>query len=473
MFLRTLVAVRPGEIRRRLVSTLDGIDSITETVGPKDDFWQRVGVKPLDLVVLDETVLGSLGFEALGDLRALPDAPEVIVLLGSEAPERRAELRAGGAYAVLFSGLPDKLFREAFVALAQRRLEETRDRLRSVPDEDFRLSDYATNSPAMKDFLRTARRIASRDSTVLLLGETGVGKGLLARSLHNESPRAAGPFVSVNCGAVPEPLLEAQLFGHERGAYTGADRARRGYFELAQAGTLFLDEIAEVPRHLQVKLLGVLEERRVRPVGAEHSIPIDIRLIAATNRDLPLETKEGRFRSDLFYRLNVVTLTLPALRERHEDIAEIAQSYVEHFRVRMASDVKGLSAEALETLLRYPWPGNIRELANAIERAVIMAVGSEIEVKDLAVDLQEIAPALARGPSLRALEKADPAWLQSTWSDVRRQVLEATEIRYLSSLLADANGRVGETAKRAGMDPRSLHEKMRKYGLRKEDFRTD
>jgi len=471
MFLRTLVAAEPGDTRRRVMSTLDELDAIGESVRPGDDFWRRVGIKPVDLVVLDESALDQLGIRTIGELRGLPDAPEVVALLTHEDPKLRAQLLTAGAYAVLLAELPDDLFREAFAALTARRLQETREQLRSVPDEDFRLGDYVTSSPAMRAFLRSARRIAAQDTTVLLLGETGVGKGLLARSLHNESPRADGAFVSVNCGAVPETLLEAQLFGHERGAFTGADRARRGYFELAHGGTLFLDEVGEIPPHLQVKLLGVLEDRKVTPVGSERSLPIDIRLIAATNRDLPAEVEEGRFRSDLFYRLNVVNLTLPPLRDRTEDIPEIAQSYVDHFRARMGSDVERMSVPAQRALLRHPWPGNVRELANAVERAVIMAVGAEIELEDLPTDLQELGPERPSSIDAHATAEPDPAWLDRTWTEVRRSVIEEAEMRYLRGLLAASQGRVGETAKRAGMDPRSLHQKMRKYGLRKEDFR--
>jgi DNA-binding NtrC family response regulator len=323
----------------------------------------------------------------------------------------------------------------------------------------------------MQTVLRTARRIAERDTTLLLLGETGVGKGLLARALHNEGPRARGPFVAVNCGALTESLLEAELFGHERGAFTGAHRTRRGYFELAHRGTLFLDEIAEIPAHLQVKLLQVLEERRVRPVGSEKKVAVDVRLMAASNRNLPDEVKEGRFREDLFYRLNVVTLTLPPLRGRSEDIPEIAESYVEHYRTLTRSPAKRLAKSALEALLVYPWPGNVRELANAIERAVIMAVGEEIQVEDLAVDIQSVAPD-PRGNLGRAAKlEPDPDWLHRPWAEVRRQMIEETEFRYLRGLLEDTRGRISETAARAGMDPRSLHQKMRKYGLRKEAFR--
>jgi DNA-binding NtrC family response regulator len=324
----------------------------------------------------------------------------------------------------------------------------------------------------MREFLRRARRVAEKDSTLLLLGETGVGKGLLARSIHNEGPRSGKPFVAVNCGALSETLLESELFGHEKGAFTSANRARRGYFELAHGGSIFLDEVSELPLHLQVKLLHVLEDRRIQPVGSERSLCVDVRIIAASNRDLLAEVEQGRFRRDLFYRLNVVSLTLPPLRERVEDIEAMARSYLAHFRERQGGDGPDLSDEALEALRHYSWPGNVREFINAIERACILCEGEEVQLTDLPDDLQTSVP-VARG-SVAPLRFPDQAseWLELPWNQVRRQVLESAELAYLTGILEATEGRVGEAASRAGMDPRSLFQKMRRYGLRKEDFRS-
>jgi DNA-binding NtrC family response regulator len=471
VFLRTLIAAEAGAPRDRIAGALQNVVVLARSAASDDELRKHLAGEPFDLVVLDRAWRGAGAVELIEELRELPDAPEVIVLLDEDDPRLRAKLFAAGAFGVLYRELPDDLLEQALTSLAERRLEESRARLQPIPDQDYRLSDYVTRSPAMRAVLQSTRRIAARDTTVLLLGETGVGKGLLARSLHNEGPRAAGPFVAINCGALTESLLEAELFGHERGAFTGADRARRGYFELGHRGTIFLDEIAELPLHLQVKLLQVLEERRVRPVGSEKPIDIDVRLIAATNRDLPTEVKEGRFREDLFYRLNVVTLTLPPLRERREDIAEIAESYVEHFRASMGAGARKLSEGALAALLAYHWPGNVRELANAIERAVIMSTGESISVEDLAVDIQAMSPESA--VDLRFASDSSPSadWLDRPWTEVRRHVLDGAERRYLEGLLAATGGRIGETAERAGMDPRSLHQKMKKYGLRKEEFK--
>ncbi|MDH3686502.1 MAG: sigma-54 dependent transcriptional regulator, partial [Myxococcales bacterium] len=428
-----------------------------KTADSSDALRRELSRRPFDLIVIERSYLADFSPELIAEVRGVPEAPAIVVLTDSDDPTQQAELLAAGCLAVLSVGADEDALCSSFRTLAERRLAESQADLRAIPNEDHGLADYATSSPAMRLFLKSARRIASRDCTVLLLGETGVGKGLLARSLHNEGPRYQTPFVAVNCGALTESLLESELFGHEKGAFTGADRSRRGHFELAHGGTLFLDEVTELPFHLQAKLLQALEDRKVQPLGSERTVDIDVRLIAATNRDLAVEVAEKRFRSDLYYRLNVVSLTLPSLRERKEDIPEIAQSYIDHFRARMAIDVKGIQSEAIQALLAYPWPGNVRELSNAIERAVIMTTQAEVQVQDLPVEIQELAPRVLGDLTAESARDADPSWLAKSWSEVRREVLEEAELGYLTALLNETQGRVGDAAERAGMDPRSLH----------------
>lgn len=226
-----------------------------------------------------------------------------------------------------------------------------------------------------------------------------------------------------------------------------------------------------MPPHLQVKLLHVLEDRCVQPLGSERTIPIDVRIMAATNKNLEEEVEAKRFRQDLYYRLNVISLTLPPLRERREDIAELGQSYVDYFRVLLKGDVKSISEDALAALIRYRWPGNLRELINAIERAVIMTVSEEIQVEDLPLTIQEFAPLKMKPIPAALVASPDDTWLDQTWSQVRRQILEEAELRYLAGILRMTHGRIGETAQRAGMDPRSVRDKMRRYKLKKEDFK--
>ena len=471
MLLRTLVVAHPGKQRSRTVAALDEVESLITTVDSVAGLRAELARKPFDLVVVSREALPDLSSTLVEEMRSVPESPEVVVVTEIEDAQERGQLLAAGCLAVVYEGLEGDTFRDVVRTVAERRLAVASQRIQAVPNEDYRLGDYATSSPAMREFLKTARRVASKDCTLLLAGETGVGKGLLARSIHNEGPRSEMPFIAVNCGALNETLLESELFGHEKGAFTGAARARRGFFELSHTGTIFLDEVGELPLHLQVKLLRVLEDRTVHPLGSETSIKVDTRIIAATNKDLPAEIERKRFRSDLFYRLNVVSLTLPPLRERREDIPELARSYVDHFRIKTGGEATEISSEAMEALLRHPWPGNLRELINAIERAVIMTSAQEIQVEDLPLEVQEVAPPVSKDMEAAKLDDPDPAWLDRAWSEVRRQVLEETELRYITGILRETQGRVGETAKRAGMDPRSLHEKMRKYGLKKEAFR--
>jgi DNA-binding NtrC family response regulator len=324
----------------------------------------------------------------------------------------------------------------------------------------------------MQRFLRLARRVVKGDSALLILGETGVGKERLARSIHSESSRASGPFVTVNCGALPESLLESELFGHEEGAFTGAVRARRGYFELAHRGTIFLDEIGEMALHLQVKLLRVLEDKSIRRVGSEKPIEVDVRIMAATNRDLKREMEDHRFRADLYYRLAVVTLTVPPLRERREDIQELASAFLDRIRRQLGRPVMRFHPDAMEALIRHHWPGNVRELINAIERAVLLAPDNEIRVSDFrsgesfadAPEAGHAAPPPAERPRF-------DEYFDRPLAEARERLSSAFEKDYLERTLTLCRGRVGDAARRSGVNERTLYAMMRRHGLRKEDFR--
>ena len=333
------------------------------------------------------------------------------------------------------------------------------------------LGELSSRNPSMEKIFKIARRVAAADTPLLILGETGVGKEWLARAIHEDGPRREGPFVALNCGAVPESLLESELFGHVKGAFTGAVRDRRGYFELAHHGTLFLDEIAELPVHLQVKLLRVLQDHRIQRVGGEEEIQIDVRILAATHRDLPQAMAEEVFRSDLYYRLAVVTLVLPSLRERGEDIPSLVERYLGELTNKLGrSDVRGVSAEVLDAFLRYAWPGNIRELINVLERAVLLADGEEIVLGDLPDEITGRRPAagVAAPPEARNIFAA---WLDRPLEEGRHEVLAAFERAYLVHCLGAVGGRIGEAAERAGIDPRTLYSKMKGHGLKKETFK--
>jgi DNA-binding NtrC family response regulator len=361
------------------------------------------------------------------------------------------------------------------MALVERHREEGINRLRAErPEEQYSLSDFVSDSPTMQVFLHVARRVVNSETSLLILGETGVGKERLARAIHAEGARAKGPFMALNCGALPESLLESELFGHEEGAFTGATRSRKGYFELAHKGTIFLDEVGEMPLHLQVKLLRVLDAHRIQRVGAENSIEVDVRVMAATNRDLEADVKAKRFRSDLFYRLAVVTLEIPPLRERREDIRPLAQSYLQHFNVQTGRSVSTVAPATMSAMESYDWPGNVRELVNTMERAVLLADGDEIGPLDLPARIRT-----GGAPESRSGET--PAWqlaslpeelIDRPLIDARKQVLAAFELRYLSELLTATVGRIGDAATRAGVNERSLRDMMKRHGLKKEDFKN-
>ncbi len=400
-----------------------------------------------------------------------------MVLSDEEQPEERAALLAAGCLAVLYTALPNHLLEEALSAALERRMQTAEETL--LPRDALpppQLSDFISASPAMETFMDVVHRVVASDATLLVQGETGVGKERLARAIHAESPRSAGPFVAVNCGALSETLLESELFGHEEGAFTGASRARRGWFELAHGGTIFLDEIGEMARHLQVKLLTVLQTREVQRVGAESSLLIDVRVMAASNRDLAAEVEAGRFRRDLYYRLSVVSLTIPPLRERREDIPGLVRGLIGRFRAEIPHRISGITPDAMEALCRYDWPGNVRELMNVIERAMLLSHTEQISRTALPTAISGLLPASPTDfPTPQAVAQEQLSvpqqWLQQPLQEARQQLLTEFERAYLTGLLTETRGRIDETARRAGIRPRSLFDKMKRLGLRKEDFR--
>ena len=346
-----------------------------------------------------------------------------------------------------------------------------------VGKEARALSATATRDIQMARTLALARRLARSRTTVLMLGETGVGKEWIARAIHDHGPRARREFVEVNCAALPEALLESELFGHERGAFTGACRSRRGSFEVADGGTLFLDEVAEMAPSLQAKLLRAVQDRRVRRLGSEKCSYLDVRIIAATNRTHD-ELLAGALRQDLFYRLAVATVRVPPLRERPEDVMLLAERFLAELTEEHGSDIEGFDAEATRALRAHSWPGNVRELRNAVERAALFCDEGLVRASHLALTT---GGASGRSLPARGRERIAPHEASSCWreewlglplAEVRRRVLDEIEHEYLREQLRVTGGRVGEVARRAGMTPRSLYDRLQKHGLRKEQFRV-
>jgi len=458
---KTIALVGPAtDFRSRVTRLLADADMSVAELEDGPDALTRLGESGADVVVVRRSQLRGRR-EWLRELTSHAGAPAVIVLSDGDDPVDRARLMAAGVSGVLSEDSDDRTLGEIVEAAADDEGVARRPEVRGAGVEPA-LADFASRSSRMQEFLSMVERVVDADTSLLVMGETGVGKEHLARAIHNEGPRARHPFVVVNCGALPETLLASELFGHEAGAFTGATGARAGRFEEAGGGTVFLDEIPEMPLHLQVNLLTVLQRHEVRPLGAKAARPVDVRVIAATNRDLAGDVRDGRFREDLYYRLNVMPLEIPPLRERKEDLPEMIGAFLRHLGQRLGREITGASSCALDLLIRHDWPGNVRELRNVLERAVLLSPGPEIEaaaVRDLG------APARPSSPA------ADEAPHQLPWREAKERALGEFERRYLDGLLRETRGRIGETAKRAGLAPRSIRSKMRRHRLRKEDYR--
>lgn len=472
MLLRTaLVGVSPVE-RRRISALLDRRDLIMLEDSQPEGAGADLSERDLDLVLVSGTGLGEPLEPWVRKVREGADPPDVICFARDEDASRRAALLALGCLAVLNLRLSDSELRRTLQAVVRRRREEAVARLAAERMGRSRgREDLIAESVGMQESIDLARRIAGASSSVLLVGETGVGKERFARSIHSWSPRSKGPFVPVNCGAIPEGLLESELFGHEMGAFTGAARARRGHFEVAHGGTLFLDEIGELPFDLQVKLLRVLEDRNVQRLGSETLTPVDVRVVAATNRVLEEEVAHGRFRPDLFYRLAVITIVIPPLRERPEDIPALVEHYVAEFARSFGKAIPGVSGEALRSLSAYGWPGNVRELMNVLERAVLLGTGPEIGLEDLPRGLAQPGGVGSRPSPIVPQTVFSAALWDQPLRAARRDAANSFEHQYLVRLLAATGGRIGVAARRAAVNERTLYEIMRKHGLRKESFR--
>lgn len=341
------------------------------------------------------------------------------------------------------------------VALENTRFRQDLERENIVLKEQLRFPVLTeTHNPQMRAVYDMAARVAKTKTTVFLRGESGTGKEVLARYIHDKSPRRAKSFVPVNCAALPESLLESELFGHERGAFTGAVSHRQGRFELAHEGTIFLDEIGEMSPATQTKFLRVLQEREFERVGGTKLIPVDVRVIAATNRDLDRAVADGAFREDLFYRLSVFPITLPMLRERREDVEMLAHHFLEAFAKQISSPLRGISPTAMKRLMNYAWPGNIRELANVIERAVVVSDRPVLEPEDLPVEIAQAHPAAASMPAVQTEKGATPS------------TLEAMEKEHIQRVLQYTDSNKEEAFKILGISRSTLYEKLKRYGLR-------
>ncbi|MCR9095999.1 MAG: sigma-54 dependent transcriptional regulator [bacterium] len=348
-------------------------------------------------------------------------------------------------------------------SLERHRLERENRQLRERLEREFGFDQLIGSGTPMRRVFETIKKVAETDLSVLIRGESGTGKELVAQALHESSRRRGQPFVAVNCAAINRELVESELFGHEKGAFTGADARRIGRFEAADGGTIFLDEIGDMAPETQAKVLRVLEERKLERVGSTETIEVDVRVVSATHRDLEELAREGAFREDLYYRLKVVEIELPPLRERIEDLAALSDRFLGQVAERLDRDKKALSEEALARLSRHEWPGNVRELRNVLERAAVLAAGPEISEADLSLgfssdgELDEVAS-----------ESPD---LDIPFSEAKKQTVERFERRYLSEALREHEGNVSRTANAIGMVRQSLQQKIRELGLKADEFR--
>src|SRR5262245_7802994 len=377
-----LVADDDADMRDILSETLNSLGSRVITARNGQECLNKVDKEAPELALLDIEMPVKNGLEVLKELRQKGRDPTAIMITAYGTIERAVEAMKEGAFD--FVAKPFDLDHIAIVvekALKQERLKRGLERFTEEESQRYRL--IGGESPKMKLAMETARKAAASRSTVLLLGESGTGKEVFARAIHNWSDRSGEPFIAINCVGLGKELLESELFGHEKGAFTGAHQLKKGKMELAHGGTVFLDEVGDISAELQTKLLRFLQEREFERVGGTQAIHVDVRVIAATNRDLSSAIKEGRFREDLYYRLNVIPISLPPLRDRREDIPVPAKYFLRRFALETKKNFAGITVEAEARLVAYAWPGNVRELANVIERAVVLGQGPEITLEDL------------------------------------------------------------------------------------------
>ena len=412
---------------------------------------KAVEQQPFDLILLDIRMTTMDGIEALAEIRKISPLVPVLIMTAYASVKTAVEALKAGAFEYLTKPLDTdelKILMEKALEFYHLRTENLALKERLGARFDF--SKIIGRGLKMKEVFETLSLVAPTDATVLILGESGTGKELVANSIHQNSKRASQPFIKVSCAALPETLLESELFGHEKGAFTGAIARREGRFQLAHRGTLFLDEVGEMSPATQTKLLRVLQEKEFEPLGSPRTLKVDVRLVAATNKNLDREVKEGRFREDLFYRLNVVPIFLPPLRERKEDIPALAAHFFALFRDKNKKELRDLSGKALDLLTRYDWPGNIRELENCIERAVIMARGEVIAPADLP-------------PGIQALSSAEKELAGLALpSGVSLQEVEKTLIL---KTLEDTGGNRTRAAEILGINRRTLQNKLKDYGI--------
>ncbi len=432
-------------VRLRLQKALAKEGHRVEVYATGEELLKELYTSPFDLVFLDVVLPGISGMEALKRVKARAPGTEVILITGYSSIDAAIEAIKLGAFHYVSKPLKLEEIRHLTLrALEHKRLVEENRQLRDLLEPNGSWEGMIGVTPLMKEVFRTIRKVAPLDCNVLIQGDSGTGKELVARAIHRESPRREKPFVAFNCAGFTEELIASELFGYERGAFTGASATKIGILETAHRGTVFMDEIGDMPLSMQGKLLRVIQEQQILRVGGNRPLQLDLRFITATNKDLKREVREGRFREDLYFRLNVVQITLPSLRERQEDISLLIKHFLAKYNHKFAKKVEGIDPQAKEVLLAYSYPGNVRELENIIERAVALAEGSSLHLDDLPLDLREYS--------------VTP---YGEWT-----TLEDQERDYIQQVLRHTRFNMGETAQILGLPRTTLWRKLKKYGLK-------
>jgi two-component system response regulator HydG len=409
--------------------------------------------RPYDLILMDVRMAEMSGIEALKQIKDYNPSIPILIMTAYSSVDSAVDALKSGAYDYLTKPLDfDVLKLTLERALEHIVLKEENKYLKDKLSADYDLKNIIGKSKAMKGMIDMLAMIAPSEATVLITGQSGTGKELIAKSIHHNSNRKNHSLVVVNCAALTETLLESELFGHEKGAFTGADKRREGRFMQADKGTIFLDEIGETSATMQAKLLRVIQEREIQRVGGDETLNVDVRILAATNRNLEDEVKNGKFREDLYYRLNVVTLNVPPLRERQDDISLLAQHFLEKYTEKNRKKVKGFSPLAMDMLIKYGWPGNVRELENTVERAVILLTGDNITEKELPSNITEPYSEVSEW-----VEQPKPIAANRPLEDIEKEAILAT--------LEATGGNKSETARRLKINRKTLHKKLKDYGV--------
>jgi two-component system response regulator HydG len=455
----TILIVDDDTAHRTMLRTLIGgwgyqIDDADDGAAAID----KVKDQSYDLVLMDVRMVKISGLEALTKIKSYNPAIPIIIMTAYSSVETAIDALKKGAHDYLTKPLDfDKLRITIERSMEHTRLKEENRLLKESLGQHFDRRHIIGQSPAMINLLETVAQVAPSEATVLITGDSGTGKELIAGATHFNSHRKDGPFIKLNCAAITETLLESELFGHEKGAFTGAERRKDGRFSQAHGGSLFLDEVSEMALTMQVKLLRVLQEREFTRVGGENTIQVDVRIMAATNKNLPELIRKGAFREDLYYRLNVVGLEIPPLKKRREDIPLLAQHFLEMFAAKNQKGIKGYTPRAMDLLIRYDWPGNVRELMNAVERAVVLSQANFLSEKDFTI---------IRGSEVNPSDSApDSADTQIMMDGVTP--LEEVEKTTILNTLEASGGNKSEAARRLGITRKTLHKKLKAYGVMK------